>query len=529
MKKTIFTIIILFCAAAGFPQLSQYRQETPAKKLDFTAPTLDAPRYIIRFPLVIEDKAVLFKYIDINGVHPGLVQMRRMDRPVDLKKAIPQGIYFVTVDFAWKSKAEYKVTLTYDPQGGGKEKTDVITGTSPDQGGIPDACQEGFYRILTVEETAGFERKSEVAYTTLTTPKADIESQDLSIWDNGRALPFQVLETRESEPQASQAPTYPVTLTSKLAFAIDCAPRQKKMLIVLKGAKGSATDNAFTVSGDGPGKTVASPRFKLQLHPQSGQINVLEYLKENLRLHNEKAGVIHASPDVFVPGLGWDHAFDWNPPQTLVEKNGPVVYVNARKGPFPHVKDIELEVKYTLEKDAPTILVETMMTAVNDTGVIALRNDGMVFYKRLFDSLVFKDAKDGLIQRPMIELGDAPDGIAHIAPADAEWVGLVNSLNRYGFFSVRVSSIAANLDAAGDFLHKAGTYFYAPFEGEYVQWVRPLLYTWGEAATKLQLTFLPKGSFFYEKNAYLLLPFDATTAASLDGLAARLKTPLRVF
>jgi len=529
MKKTILVTFILVCAAAAFPQISQFRQETPPKILEFIAPSFDAPRYSIRFPFVIEDNPILFKYVDINGVHPGLVQFRRLERLADLKKAIPPGIYYITVDFAWKSKTEYKMSLAYDPQGGGKEKTEVLTGTSPDQGGIPDVCQEGFYRVFIVEETAGLERKAEVAYATLTTPKSDIENQDLSIWDGGRPLPFQILETRESEPTAIQAASYPITLTSKLAFSLDCAARQKKMLLVLKGGKNTSGDNAFTVTGDGPGKTIVSSRLKLLLHSQSGQINAIEYPKENLRFHNEKTGVVHANPDVFVPGVGWDHSFDWNPPQSLVEKNGSVVYINARKGPLPHIKDIELEVKYTLEKDAPYILSETMMTVTRDLGVSALRNDEMVFYRRLFDSLVYKDAKDGLVQRPLIELSDAPDGIAFIAPADAEWVGLINTLNRYGFFSVRVASLAANLGAAGDFLHRAGTYFYAPAEAEFVHWVRPLLYTWGEASTKTQLTFLPQGSVFYEKNAYLFMPLSGTTAASLDALAARLKTPLRVF
>ena len=83
--------------------------------------------------------------------------------------------------------------------------------------------------------------------------------------------------------------------------------------------------------------------------------------------------------------------------------------------------------------------------------------------------------------------------------------------------------------AAGDFSHKAGTYFYAPADGEYVYWVRPYLYTWGEFLTSNHLTFLPQGSIFYEKNAYILLPMNDKTPAVLDELTLRLKSPLRVF
>jgi hypothetical protein len=75
----------------------------------------------------------------------------------------------------------------------------------------------------------------------------------------------------------------------------------------------------------------------------------------------------------------------------------------------------------------------------------------------------------------------------------------------------------------------AGTYFYAPSDGEYVYWVRPYLYTWADYMTSNHLTFLPQGSFFYEKNAYVLLPWDDKTVERLDQLARKLKSPLRVF
>ena len=153
----------------------------------------------------------------------------------------------------------------------------------------------------------------------------------------------------------------------------------------------------------------------------------------------------------------------------------------------------------------------------------------MVFGKRLFDTLIYKDPKDGIVERPLLELPDKPYGLVHIAPAEAEWVGLVNSFNRYGFFGVRVSAVNTSLDAAGSFSHRAGTFFYAPAEAEFVYWVRPLLSTWGDHATSQRTVFLPQGSEFYEKNAYLLLPMDERTPAVLDDLGRRLRNPVRVY
>ncbi len=153
----------------------------------------------------------------------------------------------------------------------------------------------------------------------------------------------------------------------------------------------------------------------------------------------------------------------------------------------------------------------------------------MVLFKELFDALLYKDKKGELITLPLKETAGTPYGLVHVAPPDLGWVGLVNSKEAYGFFSLRINAADIFMDAPGDFFHKSGTYFYAPSDGDYVYWVRPLLYTWADFATNNHLTFLPKGSSFYEKNAYLLLKLDSKTPAVLDDLLKKLKNPLRVF
>jgi hypothetical protein len=94
---------------------------------------------------------------------------------------------------------------------------------------------------------------------------------------------------------------------------------------------------------------------------------------------------------------------------------------------------------------------------------------------------------------------------------------------------LRINAADINLNASGNFPLRSGTYFYAPSDGDYVYWVRPFLYTWGDYATNNYLTFLPKGSSFYEKNAYLLMKLDPKTPGALDTLLKKLRSPLRVF
>ena len=513
--------------AAGAPATPAPASSKPAP-LAFDAPSYASPYFGIHAPFGIENDKTLFKSVTINGTATDQFLLLKDGRPADLAKPLKPGDYDIVLNFAWRSAAPYKAAAILR-ESNGKETTLDWAGTSPDQGGIPADCEEGFYRVYNIEETAELERKGEIVTLTITKPKSDVEMQNYRVYDGAALVPYQIIETRESVPPASEAKTHPVTVTTKLALPVDAGPNQRKILVVLKGEGGRPAEGALAVSGQGLGKTVATSRIALAFHPQSGQINTIEFLKEGIKLHNDKAGVVHWNPDVFVPGVAWDHSYDWNPPESFTEKNGPFLYLNARKGPMPRVKDVALEVKYTVVKDAPYFIVETLMTVGKDMGVVALRNDEMVFYKRLFDTLLYKDRKDGVVQRPLIELPGFPYGLAHIAPAELDWVGLVNTFNRYGFFGLRLQAASASLGAAGDFNHRAGTYFYAPADGEYVYWVRPYLYTWGEFLTNSHLTFLPQGSIFYEKNAYILLPVNDKTPAVLDELVLRLKSPLRVF
>jgi len=519
--------------AAAFGLIAVLGAATSAavQKLEFQAPTLDNPAYLIRAKFEVKGK--LFHFIDVDfpeGSPYEDVLILKNGTPVDTSKNLEPGAYEAVLRYAWRSNAAYSIFLHFIEDEREGPKLAEWKGTAPAAGGIPDEAGEGFSDVLTVSEEAGVARKGEVVYLTLTAPQKDIAGADLAVFDGGERLPHQILEAKESVPPESQAKTHPVTLTVKLAVEVDAAPGERKLLRVFKasGAPRPAVSDAFLLTGEGLGKTVKGPSYVLELHPQSGQVNTIEDFAAKVKLIN-KAGVIHWNPDVFTPGIAWDHSFDWNPPLSAEEKNGPLLYLNARSGPMPRIKDVFLEVKYTLERKAPHFLAETRMRVDKDLGVIALRNDEMVLFKDLFDTLVYR-AKDGrVVLKPLREIPGSPYGLAHIAPDDLGWVGLLNLGAGYGFFSLRLESSVSNLSLGGGLPRKAGTYFYAPSDGNYVYWVRPWVYTWGEFATSRLLTALPAGSVFYEKNAYLVRRWSDGTADDLDGLLKRLKNPLRVF
>ena len=185
--------------------------------------------------------------------------------------------------------------------------------------------------------------------------------------------------------------------------------------------------------------------------------------------------------------------------------------------------------KYTFLKDEPYFITETRMEVHKDLGVKSSRNDEMVLYKELFDTLIYKDKQNKIVRMPLKENLSYPDGFVHAVPDDLDWVGLLSLEKGYGFFCLRIAYLNANLSTTGNWLNKPGTYFYAPSTGKYVYWVRPLLYTWSEYTTRNLLTHVSQGSTFYEKNAYILLKLEEGYEHQLDTLLSKLQNPIWVY
>ncbi len=528
MKKAVFALALaLLVIGPATPALAGSR---PAPiPLTFQAPTPAEPFYFIKAGFEAKGPAFHIFDVDIPERNPWPdVQVLQNGKPVDSSKSLAPGAYEVRLRYAWRPKTAYRAFLHVAENPTEGPKLLAMEGTSPAAGGIPFSAKEGYAQAFFVRETAGIARRGEIVYLTVTAPLGRLPVDEIAVYDGDRRLPCQIIDGKDSVPPDSQAKTHPRTRTVALAVSVDCAPREDKLLRVFAAEAGPLQPPAFEVTGEGLGKTVAGEKLVLTFSPQSGQILTIEDQEAGVKLAN-KAGVIHWNPDVFTPGIAWDHSFDWKPPQSSAELEGPLVYLNARKGPMPRIKDVFLEVKYTLEKGAPYFIAETRTRVDKDLGVVALRNDEMVLFKELFDTLVYKLPDGTVVQMPLKELPGKPYGLAHITPADPEWVGLVHSQKGYGFFSLRLETSASNLDLGGGMPLKAGTYFYAPSDADYVYWVRPWLYTWGEFATSTTLTALPAGSLFYEKNAYRIARWNTKTPAELDVLRKKLLAPLRVF
>ncbi|MEW5901583.1 MAG: hypothetical protein AB1715_09000, partial [Acidobacteriota bacterium] len=300
----------------------------PPATLKFHAPNFNEPFYRIHVPLEVKGEKIQVRELLLKGVRAGSFLIFKQGKPVAADTPLEEGVYDIVLDYAWTGGKDYELSVHCLPDKKKETQKLWFKGLSPQAGGIPGG-REGFYRILQVENDSDFERNQEMVTATLTAPKADTEGAGFVLYDAGRQIPFEVLEIRESIPPAAVSSSSPVTLTYKLGLALDAKAREKKMLVLLKGASGARPEKQIAVSGEGLGKTVRNAKLALEFHPQSGQINTIEAFEPGVKLYN-KAGVIHWNPDVFVAGVAWDHSFDWNPPAVFEEKIGSSFYLNSR-------------------------------------------------------------------------------------------------------------------------------------------------------------------------------------------------------
>lgn len=520
--KRILAIALMLAVTAGLPAADT------AADISFVAPSWEAPRYEIRLPFEVVKPPLTLKEVLIDGVRFEPFRVFRDGKPADIAKPLEKGAYVIVLDHAWSSARRYEFSVVSHGANPAKPVKRAYTALSPAAGGIPPGTAEGFHRVVKVEETAGLERTDEIVEIVITTPKAALPAPEFRLFDGAKEIAFEILDFKGSDPVETVAKANPPSVTAKIACPISLGPKGKKLLLVLSGKSQAAAPGGIGLSGEGLGKTLTTPHLVIGFHPKSGQVLTIDAPPAGIKLWN-KAGVIHWNPDVFVPGVAWDHSFDWNPPASFEEKAGAFLYLNARMGPMPRIKEVDLEVRYAVDAFHPWFVAETRMVVEKDIGAIAVRNDEMVLWKGLFDSFMYRAADGEVVTGPLAELPETPNGLAHIAPPDLAWVGLVNMREKFGFFSLRLAAAASNLGLNGDFALKAGTYIYAPADGDYVYWVRPLIYTWADYATNNLLSHVPAGSFFYEKNAYVALRLDEGTPRELDRLARLLREPLRVF
>lgn len=374
-----------------------------------------------------------------------------------------------------------------------------------------------FYKVLSVQETAGETRTSEPIEVTLSFPNEQVGSLAREIRlarvDAGRLVevPCQVMrEVRRGEERWCQ-----------VLWLASSKPKQQQEFLVFYGnadAELPEYPSDLSTAGEGFGLDISNAFFKVALSKQTGQIERMTLRREHgLELFSGGEG--HGEP----PGIDWAHDYVdfgnfqklritlWDTCPDYEVIRGPLCTIVRRWGfPYAPVHPIysparlSVDVEYRFYSGLPWFHKIGSMTAVQAFEAPALRDDEWVFSGQSFTDPLWM-SRDG-----KLHIGDVDK--AHL---DDLWgVGFFNRVSQDSFVALFLEHAAEGLP---ELKHNGAPQMYYRWHGSV--WSR----------YPLPVTSVPEGAVVRQKNAYVSIPFkEPEGVAKIEQLRRCLTSPLKV-
>jgi len=344
---------------------------------------------------------------------------------------------------------------------------------------------------ISISETTGLNRQLEYVTATVSFDRAlekdeililsDVESeasilvQELESVSNDGKFNYEILFPLEIG--ANQTKNYQVGVREKMRSSL---PVQ----LVISEDKLSVENRYYRIN------------FSMEDDKRGGQINGIELKGFNNQTLKRGHIAMHWAPNFSKSDSeGYFNMEDFQAAsKNLIEREAYRV-IKERSGKTDSVPEINIEGRYEFYADLPYFQFESTMTMTEDVELDLLRNDEMTM-DSLFTHLTFP-RKDGTIQH--LKLYDELDVLEknHIK-ADAEWVAFYHIEKGYGFGSIRLKYENSNLNGQISPTHSPHTKI-SRSKGNGRYWNRVLSDT---------IQGFPKGSRYYEKNAYLIFQVD---------------------
>ncbi|MEX1063189.1 MAG: hypothetical protein WEC12_06260 [Balneolaceae bacterium] len=325
-------------------------------------------------------------------------------------------------------------------------------------------------------------------------------------------VPFQLwnVSTRNKDTDGERSMP---TLTGTVTFFDEAGGGNDSEYLLLYGnpeAEPPSYPTDLSVSGEAPELVIENGRMTVTLH-SSGQLASVRSSGSE-QLIDSPPGVMHWNPGIFIPTRYWTHSWDWDPAEVVEVESGPVFVKLRRSGPLPGFPEMRLSITYRIFADRPYVESATRMELNEDLGVVALRNDQLVFNSGLFSSFAWQQHDGGVVTRhfdehePVNDHGD----LLRIRP-DAGFIAFFDEDQGIGAATVRLDAMNEGPDATPPVLFDHATYITDSTDLTY--WFRPLVYfhvDW----TREKLISVPEGSVYSERNLYLFFtPEDGNPVA----------------
>lgn len=373
------------------------------------------------------------------------------------------------------------------------------------------------FKVLSLEETSGFERKNETVEVKLGFPAEQVKSLKREI----RVARQVGGRLREVTSQVFDEVRRGDEWFCNLLFQASSKKNEKQTYLIFfdnPDAELPAYKSDMAVNGEEYRLDVENSFYKIELSRQAGQIERLTF-KRDAGMELYAGGDGHGEPG----GLDWSHDYYasggyqkfrtalWDKCPDYEVVRGPICTIVRRWG-FPYSplhplfspSRLLVDVEYRFYAGVPYFQKSSKMSVLKGFNANGIRDDEWVLPAQTLPGVVWM----------------GPDGKLNIGNVDPQYK---DNLWGVGFFNEETtdSLIALYLDHHGDGvkLNHAGTpnpgYF--PFHGQ----------VWSRHSVGKQ--FVPEGVNLYQKNAYLTIPFTREKGPQqVETLRGELLSPLKI-
>lgn len=259
-----------------------------------------------------------------------------------------------------------------------------------------------------------------------------------------------------------------------------------------------------------------SDRAEPQSHA-SGQIREL-LIKEFNQLLTNAEDRLHWAPNFKRPGMEYYTTIaHWDEPRLLEVDSGRYLIQTRRQDLAPDHPEILLTAVYSFYAEVPYFEFYSSMEVTKDLWFELLRNDEMTM-DSMFTHLAF--------QRPGGEIVDVPFAeryeLLQQRPIENEapWLCFYHAEKQYAFGSIRLQYDLMNALGEPSPTYQAHT--------QIGEWLGGIKY-WNRRFIHDHLTFVPKGSRYVERNAYVVFRIGAPQRfEAIENLARQLRSPIRL-
>lgn len=314
-------------------------------------------------------------------------------------------------------------------------------------------------------------------------------------------VPFQLWNVtrwdQDTDGERSKA-----TVAGTVTFFDESGPGERAEYLLLYGndtASRPSYDTDLSVSGEAPELVIGNSVMTVDLH-SSGQLAAVNPAGSSGTIDTPR-GLLHWNPGVFIPTRYWAHAWDWDPPQMVELESGPIFVMLKRSGTMPEFPELSVSITYRVFTGRPYVESATRLHLTKDLGVVALRNDQLIFDPMMFDQLAWLDENNEEIVANFsdYETVNSHGDILRL-DSDVGYLAFFNTDRKLGAATVRLEAMNSGPQGEPPVLFDHATYIAEA--GELTYWFRPLVYFHVDWSRE-KLIPVPEGSIYSEKNLYL--------------------------